>query len=257
MKMVGFIGGGRIARIMLEGWKRAGALPRAVVIFDTNSEQATRLASIAPEIRSGSPAEAASADLVIVGLHPPVLAEALPAIKGHLKPEAVLLSLAPKVTFVGLSNLLGGFSRLARQNPNAPSIVGEGYNPIAFSAGVPEAERHMLLALMVPLGDCPVVEERTIEAYALISAMGPTYLWFQFKELKRLAVEFGLTDAAARQAVAAMVNGASATLFESGLAPDDVMDLVPVKPLAADEAAIVAAYRDRLKPLFQKLTYPA
>ncbi|MCM5559223.1 pyrroline-5-carboxylate reductase [Pleomorphomonas sp. JP5] len=256
MRTIGFVGGGRIARIMIEGWKKAGALPRTVVVFDVNSEQAARLASIAPEVTPGTLAEAASADLVIVGLHPPVLAEALPTIKGHLKPEAVLLSLAPKMKFAGLSNLLGGFSRLARQNPNAPSIVGKGYNPIAFSVGLPENERSTLLTLMEPLGDCPVVDEGALEAYALISAMGPTYLWFQLKELERLAVEFGLTDAAGRRAVEAMVNGASATLFESGLAPDDVMDLVPVKPLAADEAAIVGAYRDRLKPLFQKLTSP-
>lgn len=74
---------------------------------------------------------------------------------------------------------------------------------------------------MAPLGDCPVVKEETIEAYALISAMGPTYLWFQLQELEHLAMEFGLTEATAREAIAAMVNGAAATLFASGLAADD------------------------------------
>ncbi|MBS1166586.1 MAG: oxidoreductase coenzyme F420-dependent [Proteobacteria bacterium] len=254
MKTLGFIGAGRVARIMLEGWKRAGALPGAVIVYDASADQAPRLTSIAPQIKAGSLAEAAAADLVIVGLHPPILAEVLPAVKAHLKPEAVLLSLAPKVKFAGLTNLLGGFSRLARQNPNAPSIVGKGYNPIAFSAGLPQAERKALLTLMAPLGDCPVVKEDTIEAYALISAMGPTYLWFQFLELERLAVEFGLTQAAAREAITAMVGGAATTLFASGLAADDVMDLVPVKPLVAEEPVFLAAYRDRLIPLFQKLT---
>ena len=33
---VGFIGGGRIARIMLEGWSRADAMPARVVVSDTN-----------------------------------------------------------------------------------------------------------------------------------------------------------------------------------------------------------------------------
>lgn len=254
MKTIGFIGAGRIARIMLTGWKRAGALPGTVIVFDANAEQASRLAAIAPEVKAGSLAEAAAADLVIVGLHPPVMVEVLPAIKPHLRPDAILLSLAPKLKFAALGNLLGGFSRLARQNPNAPSIVGQGYNPIAFAAGLTKADRAALADLMEPLGDCPVVEETTIEAYALISAMGPTYLWFQLEELQRLAMEFGLTPAAAREAIDAMVAGATATLFDSGLAADDVTDLVPVKPLAADEAAILSAYRDRLRPLFQKLT---
>lgn len=254
MKTIGFIGAGRIARIMLEGWKRAGALPEAVIVHDTSADRASRLAAMAPEVKAGNLADAAAADLVIVGLHPPVLAEVLPSVKPHLKPGAILLSLAPKLKFAALANLLGGFRRLARQNPNAPSIVGQGYNPITFSADLPDADRRALLDLMAPLGDCPVVDESTIEAYALISAMGPTYLWFQLQELERLAVEFGLTQAAARRAIAAMADGAVSTLFDSGLAADDVMDLVPVKPLAAEEPVVLAAYRDRLIPLFQKLT---
>ncbi|PIO97649.1 pyrroline-5-carboxylate reductase family protein [Pleomorphomonas carboxyditropha] len=254
MKTIGFIGAGRIACIMLEGWDQAGVLPDAVVAFDANSDAAEKLAAAYPTVKSGSLAEAASADLVIVGLHPPVLADVLPEIGRHLKPSAILLSLAPKVRFADLSRLLGGFARIARQNPNAPSIVGQGYNPIAFAPALSDAEREALIALMVPLGDCPVVDEGTIEAYALISAMGPTYLWFQFRELERLAVEFGLTVAAAREAVAAMARGAAATMYESDLSANGVMDLVPVKPLAGDEAAIVAIYHERLKPLFQKLT---
>ena len=254
MTTIGFIGAGRIARIMLEGWKRAGALTASIILHDAKAEAAESLAAAYPEAKVGSLAEAAAADLVIVGLHPPVLADVLPEIGKHLRPDAIVLSLAPKLKFAGLEKLLGGFARLARQNPNAPSIIGEGYNPIAFSSGLPEADRQRLLALMVPLGDCPVVDENTIEAYALISAMGPTYLWFQLRELERLAVEFGLTERAAREAVTAMAHGATATLFESDLTADDVMDLVPVKPLGADEASILALYRDRLKPLHQKLT---
>jgi pyrroline-5-carboxylate reductase len=67
-------------------------------------------------------------------------------------------------------------------------------------------------------------------------------------------MEFGLTEAAAREAITAMVGGATATLFASGLAVDEVTDLVPVKPLAAEEPVFLAAYRDRLIPMFQKLT---
>lgn len=254
MKTIGFIGAGRIASIMLEGWDQAGALPEAVIAFDAKPDAADRLAAAYGVVRTGSLAEAASADLVIVGLHPPVIAEVLPEVGRHLKPTAILLSLAPKVRFAGLANLLGGFTRLARQNPNAPSIIGLGYNPIAFAPALSDTERDALIALMVPLGDCPVVDEKTIEAYALISAMGPTYLWFQFRELERLGVEFGLTEEAAREAVAAMAHGAAATLYESDLSANGVMDLVPVKPLAGDEAAIATIYRDRLTALFQKLT---
>lgn len=50
-----------------------------------------------------------------------------------------------------------------------------------------------------------------------------------------------------------MVKGAVKTLFDSGLSPDEVMNLVPVKPLAEDEEAIRSAYRANLTVLYAKL----
>ena len=94
---------------------------------------------------------------------------------------------------------LGGFNRLARVIPNAPSIVGQGYNPVSFSEQLSPEERARVLALFAPLGACPEVAENTLEAYAIVAAMGPTYLWYQLYQLIDLGVEFGLTrEAAAR-----------------------------------------------------------
>ena len=49
--------------------------------------------------------------------------------------------------------------------------------------------------LLAPLGDCPEVAEEKLEAYAVLSAMGPTYLWFQLQTLREVAAGFGLSDA--------------------------------------------------------------
>ncbi len=254
MKSIGFIGTGRVARIMIEGWKRAGRLAETIVVSDAATAAADAVAAEFPFVVKGDADTAAAQDIVILGLHPPAMSEALPKLAPGLKADAIVLSLAPKLRFTKLAELLGGFSRLARQNPNAPSIVNRGYNPIAFAPGLDAAARADLLDLLTPLGATPEVDETTIEAYALISAMGPTYLWFQLALLRRLAAEFGLTDAAAREAVAAMTHGAAATLLESDLPPERVMDLVPVKPLSGDEDTIVGLYRSRLEPLYAKLT---
>ena len=67
------------------------------------------------------------------------VASVLAAIAGKLKPDAILCSLAPKVKLATLSEKLGGFGRLARMNPNSPSIIGQGYNPVALAATLPPA----------------------------------------------------------------------------------------------------------------------
>lgn len=254
MTSIGFIGAGRITRIMIEGWKRAGRLSERIVVSDASETAVEAIAVEFPFVAKGDAATAAAQDIVIVSLHPPVMGEVLPKLAPSLKADAIVLSLAPKLRFAKLTELLGGFTRLARQNPNAPSIVGKGYNPVAFAPGLDAAARSELVELLAPLGACPEVDEKTIEAYALISAMGPTYLWFQMALLQKLAGEFGLTAAAAREAVAAMVHGAAATLLESDLTAERVMDLVPVKPLAGDEESIAGLYRSRLEPLYAKLT---
>jgi pyrroline-5-carboxylate reductase len=251
---VGFIGAGRIARIILEGLNRAGAGPRRVLVHDTNPQAIEALRARVPTVDPASLEEAAWAKLVLGALHPPALVDALPRIAPALPPEAVFCSLAPKVKLAALRAGLAGFSRLARQNPNAASIVGEGYNPVAFDPGLPAAARADLLAFLAPLGQTPEVDEGTLEAYAVISAMGPTYLWFQMQRLRELAREFGLDAGAADGAVEAMVRGATATLLHGGLTSQEVMDLVPVRPLAEDEPAIRAALENRLRAMYTKLS---
>jgi pyrroline-5-carboxylate reductase len=42
-------------------------------------------------------------------------------------------------------------------------------------------------------------------------------------------------------------------MFESGLTPAEVMNLIPVKPLAEEEPIIKEYYRNRLTALYKKL----
>ena len=254
METVGFIGAGRIARIMIEGWSRAGKLPHRIVVYDIDTTKRRRAggglcrrSSVRPGHHGGAGCRhcrraSAGRGRGAAG------AVAAPA------PGCHPVVAGAETALCQLTDMLGGFTRIARQNPNAPSILGHGYNPIAYADGLDADGRRALIDLLRPLGECPEVAEETIEAYALISAMGPTYLWFQLGLLRSLGVQFGLSETAARQAVAKMAHGAVSTLLESDLPPEQVLDLVPVKPLAGDEAAIAAIYRSRLEPLYAKLT---
>lgn len=250
---VGFIGGGRVARIVLEGWRRADALPGRIVVSDPSAEAIEGLRARFPGVEAGDNCLAAEQDVVLVGLHPPVMAAVAAEIRASLRPGAVVVSLAPKVTIERLAGLLGGFDRIARVIPNAPSYVGAGFNPVAFGPALSAADRAGMLALLAPLGECPVVAEPTLEAYAITAAMGPTYLWFQLYELMDLACSFGLDETAAAAAVDRMVRGALDTMRDAALSPAEVMDLVPVHPLSEDEPAILEAYRTKLGAVAARL----
>lgn len=253
-KTIAFIGGGRVTRIFLEGWQRTHALPDRIVVSDCNSESLAKLNKLFPGVQTVADSTvAASQDIVFLAVHPPVMTEVLAGIKASIKPSGLVVSLAPKFTIAKLTELLGGFARLARVIPNAPSVVNFGFNPLAFGSALTAAEKTELTALLSPLGECPEVTESKLEAYAVLTAMGPTYLWFQLQALRELAVNFGLSEAEITPALKRMVCGAARTLLESGLTPAEVMDLIPVKPLAEMEAQVAEVYRTRLPALYQKI----
>lgn len=254
-RSLGFIGGGRVTRIILEGFQRKGIDLPEVIVSDIDPAALDRLREKLSGLRTtpGDNKAPAACDIVFLALHPPACPGALDEIKGTLKSGAIMISLAPKITMARISERLGGFARVARMIPNAPSIVGSGFNPIAFAPVLTGDEQEDLRALFSSLGECPAVPEKDLEAYAVLAAMGPTYFWFQWEELEALGAGFGLDREALRKALSAMVEGAGRTYFRSGLSGPEVMDLIPVKPLNEDEEGIRDAFRKRLVPLYEKI----
>lgn len=251
---VGFVGGGRITAIFLQALAGRGIALDRVTVSDTSAEVRAKLLARFPKITATADnEEAAACERVFLALHPPALKAVLPRLAPRVRKDAVVVSLAPVLTLARLSEMLGGFQRLARVLPNAPSLVGAGFNPVAFADGLPADARAELETLLDGLGAHSPVPEETLEAYAILVGMGPTYCWFQWQTLRELAVSFGLAPAEADRALRAMLDGAVRTFFDAGLAPEQVMDLVPVKPLAEAEAGISQAYRDVLPRLYAKL----
>jgi pyrroline-5-carboxylate reductase len=252
---IGFVGGGRVARIILEGLRRAGAQFSRVSIVEPDPQVRELLRKSLPSlpIAEGGPVEVAGEPLIFIAIHPPAYEAALAALRPHMRKDSVVVSLAPKRSIAAIKDALGGFGRIVRMIPNAPSIINRGYNPICFSPELEEGGRVVVREVLGLLGTVPEVPEDHLEAYAVVAGMGPTYLWFQLEELKRLGIEFGLPESDAARAVAFMAEGAARTLHESGLTPEQVMDLVPVRPLASCEDSIREFYRKGLKPLYAKL----
>jgi pyrroline-5-carboxylate reductase len=253
-RSVGFIGGGRVVSILLGGWRRAEAMPGQMTVFDCSDEVLAGLEARSPSVETTKDiAAAASQDVVFLGVHPPIIKEAVEAAKVHIKSDAIVVSLAPKLTIAKLAELLGGFNRIARMIPNAPSIVCRGFNPLALGGALGASEKRALDQMFQPLGECPEVDESHLEAYAILSAMGPTYFWPQIYALQSLGETFGLTSEATVDALDKMLWGTMATIRESELSSEQVQDLIPVKPMAEEIQALCSTYEQKLEGLMQRI----
>ena len=226
MRTITFFGGGRITRILLNGFKNANVKFTEIKVVETDKNISAKLGSDFPEIKISESIQEPTgpAELIFVALHPPVIREFLQSANQFIAGDSVVISLAPKITIKNLQSLLSTNKNVIRMIPNAGSYVNRGYNPVSFATEVSDDTRKEVISLFENLGKVPVVDENQLEGYAMISAMGHTYFWFQLHQLKELAVEFGISENAANECISEMLLGTTETLFNSGLTNDQVID---------------------------------
>jgi pyrroline-5-carboxylate reductase len=254
-KSLGFIGAGRVTRIFLQAFKNRKVSFRQIRVIDPDKEVLKKIKKEFPHISitNDDLQQVMRNDIVFIALHPPVIMEMLEKMKPLLAPDTLLVSLAPKITIEKISLKLDGFKNIARLIPNAPSVINEGFNPAVFSNGLPSKDRQLLTNISEVLGKCIMVEEPKLEAYAIITAMLPTYFWFQFMELCDIGIQLGLSENECREGIRETIKASVDTLFSPGMTSEEVIDLVPVKPITAHETEIKTIYRSSLIPLFEKI----
>jgi pyrroline-5-carboxylate reductase len=250
---VGFIGGGRVTRILLQGFKNKKTPFGNIVVADTNKDVTDNLKKSFPDIQIDTDSVAASQDLVFISLHPPVVMDTLELFKGSIDSESIVISLAPKITIAKLSSKLNQAKNIARLIPNATSFINEGYNPVCFSTDFARNEKKKILEILKLLGNTFEVSEEKLESYAILSAMLPTYFWFQWKELSDIGLKIGLTEKESNDSINDTLIASLKLMFKSGLSPAEVADLIPVKPIGEHEVQITEIYRTKLIGLFEKI----
>ena len=250
---IGFIGGGRVTKILLQGFKNKNLKFEKVIVTDTNQEVLANLKKQFPEIVTSDAKSAAGQDIVFIALHPPVVMDTLELIKNDVRSGTTVISLAPKINLPKLAMKLGHIRNLARLIPNATSYINQGFNPVTFASGFVSSQKEVVLDLLKILGTTFEVSEEKLESYAILSAMLPTYFWFQWKELADIGAKIGLTEAEAKDSISKTIMASLDLLYKSGLNPKEVIDLIPVKPIGEHEQQIVEIYNVKLLGLFEKI----
>ena len=116
-KTIGFIGGGRIVRILVAALARKGFDTASIAVSENSPEALSRILGEFPKVRALEQAElAAVSDIIFLALHPAAIAEAVGNGKLMPRADAILVSLAPKVAMSELRTMLGGDPLDARGN---------------------------------------------------------------------------------------------------------------------------------------------
>jgi len=252
---IGFIGSGRITRLLLLALKEKDSLPEKILAADPDAEMRLKVQLIDPSriqcVQKNS--DALDVDILFLAVHPPVFKEIAAEISGKINPGTIVVSLIPVISIEKIFAMIGS-PKLVRMIPNAPSLIHQGFNPVVFSEKITQDEKRHLKIIFRNWGEAPEVDEKKLEAYAIVTAMGPTYFWFQWLHLEELGKQFGMSDTEVNKAMSAMLHGATEILFDSNLAARDVLDLIPVCPLKEAESGIQDVFNNNLTGLYAKLT---
>ncbi|OFY82716.1 MAG: hypothetical protein A2275_18310, partial [Bacteroidetes bacterium RIFOXYA12_FULL_35_11] len=233
-----------------QAFKNKNVSFKSIHVYDTNNEVSEKLKQKFLEINVSDLASVARQEIIFIALHPPVIMETLAKIKEFVKAETVIISLAPKITSEKISDALAN-NNIVRLIPNATSYINESYNPVCFSDNCKDKKE--IFELLSLCGTTFETVESKLEAYAISSAMLPTYFWFQWFEMIEIAKQIGLNEDESKKTIEESLKAALNTAFKSGLSQSEIIDLIPVKPIGENETQIKEILNSKLIGLFNKI----
>jgi pyrroline-5-carboxylate reductase len=229
MNNLGFIGAGRMATALAKGCIEAALVPaHAVLASDPIEAARTRFAAEAPGVKlvADNAAVLAAAKTIILAVKPQMMNEVLAAIRPHVTPAHLLVSIAAGVTLKRLANALPPGTRLIRVMPNTPCLIGLGASCFSRVGSATPEDAALVEQLLASVGRVYEVEESLLDAVTGLSGSGPAFVYTAIEAMAAAGAAMGLPSQLALELAAQTAAGAAAMVLQTGLSPAELRDQV-------------------------------
>lgn len=194
------------------------------------------------------------AGIVLLGVKPAMIVDALRALAPALEPDALIISVAAGITTAAMEAVVD--NPVLRAMPNTPAIVGKAVTGIAAGSRATPEQVALGVALFETVGTVVEVPESQIDALSTISGSGPAYVFYLVEELTRTAVGLGFTAEQAAVLVQGTFAGSLELLLASGSSPEALRAQV-TSPKGTTERAIGVMQEADLTGMFDRATAAA
>ncbi|MBR9936109.1 pyrroline-5-carboxylate reductase [Oscillospiraceae bacterium Marseille-Q3528] len=227
MAKIGFIGMGNMGFAILQGLLKLYR-PEDLLFTDVNQERMETVKKQTGVDFVESNAECANQSrIVVLAVKPQYYDAVLKNIKYAVKPEQIVISIAPGITIDSLVKKLGDGKRIVRAMPNTPALLGEGMTGVTYDRGLfTEEEEQEIRAFFQSFGRMEYVEERLMSAVVCASGSSPAYVYMFIEALADSAVRYGLPRDKAYEFAAQTVKGAAEMVLQTGKHPGELKDMV-------------------------------
>ena len=227
-RTVAMIGGGQMALALAEGFCRAGLLaPADITVYDPHPPARERLAARLPGIvfADSARAAAAAAGVVFLAVKPQQAQAACHEIAGHLRADAVLVSIVAGLPAASLA-AMAGVPHVVRVMPNTPCLVGHGVSVVCQTSEVSTAAAARVRELLGAVGHVHEADESQMNAVTGLSGSGPGFVALLVEALADGGVKAGLPRPLALALAVQTLSGTAALLEQTGEHPAQIKDRV-------------------------------
>ncbi len=240
MPSIGFIGMGNMGYAMLQGALQVFA-PTEMVFTCAREEHRKEVWKDTGVNYAESNAECAnSAKYIILAVKPQIYDQVLKNIEHVVRPEHVIISLAPGITTEYIKSKIGQDKRVVRAMPNTPALIGEGMTGVSYDASkFTFEEQDVLHKIFSSIGKYEKVDEKLMNAVVSASGSSPAFVYMFIEALADSVVKQGLPRDKAYTFVAQSVKGAAEMVLKTGKHPAELKDAV-CSPGGTTIAAVAA-----------------
>jgi pyrroline-5-carboxylate reductase len=241
MAKIGFIGAGNMAEAIIKGIINANVYKaQDIVISDIRP---ARVKSICKKYKVKSAADncklAKAVNILVLSVKPQNMTDVLKEIKGSVKKNLLIVSIAAGVTTKKIQKILGNVP-VVRVMPNTPALIGQSAAAI-FATKKAKAKVKDVKRIFSAVGlAVEVSDERLIDAVTAVSGSGPAYFFLLMEAMLKTAQKLGLKKEVAEMLVLQTAKGAgllAVEAFINGQTPDILRKNV-TSPGGTTEAAI-------------------
>jgi pyrroline-5-carboxylate reductase len=229
---IGIIGAGAIGGALIDRLL-AGAGVRAddLVACEPKEPRREEIARRYGVRTTADPVVAAEAEVIVLAAPPLEIRNILQSIRGRLLHRPLVVSFAAAVPLSAIESALPPGTPAIRVNPNSPSVVGAGYNPVVYGSSVAGTARSRAETFLRVLGASPAVPDAEMNLYTALSAVGPTYFLPIFDAIITAGIAGGLAREAAIAAAVETARGCAEMVARRPESPDQLKLFTGLRPL--------------------------
>lgn len=228
---VAVVGAGAIGALLIERLiSGADVQPSNIIACETHEGRREEVGRRFGVRTATNPQDAASVNILVLCVPPLEVAKTLKAVRDHLGRDTVVISFAAAVPLGTLESILPG-AAVVRINPNSPSLVGEGFNPVTFGTNAVGSARELTDRFLAVLGKTTEIPDAQMNLYTALTAVGPTYFLPVLDAMISAGVEGGLTRDAAVHAAAETALGTAMLVAKRAEDPEHLKLFTGLRPL--------------------------